>query len=164
MSDQKIKIDGSKHITVALICPDIPQNTGNIARLCMATGSRLVLVRPLGFRLTDSNLQRAGMDYWKALNPLILNDVEEFVEWIEDKRCFFLSAHADKNYASVEFKADDVLVFGSESAGLPDNLLSFAQTKKQLLTLPMIDKARCINLSSTASAVVYEALKQIYLW
>lgn len=162
MSNSKCKIDGSKKVTLALICPDIPQNTGNIARLCRATGCDLVLVRPLGFRLTDSNLERAGMDYWKALSPKIFDDIEDFIDWTKEKRCFYLSAHGDTNYATVNFKHDDVLVFGSESSGLPKEIYDAAVESKRLITLPMIDDARCINISSSASAVTYEALKQIY--
>ena len=149
---------------VALICPEIPQNTGNIARLCRATGAKLVLVRPLGFRLTDSGLQRAGMDYWKELNPLILDDTEDFLEWLEDKTAYFLTAHGNKNYAQVSYKSGDVLVFGSESSGLTEDVQAEADKRETKVTLPMIKDARCINVSSSVSATVYEALRQIYNW
>ncbi len=167
MSDQKIKIDDVSiraDLNVVLIQPDIPQNTGNIARLCKATGTRLVLVRPFGFRLTDSSLARAGMDYWKSLDPLILDDTDEFLEWAKSRRLFFLSAHGTRNYAQISYQAGDALVFGSESSGLPADIFALAQAQKRLITLPMIPEARCINVSSSASAVVYEALRQIYGW
>ena len=147
-----------------LIQPDIPQNTGNIARLCRATGTELVLVRPFGFRLTDQGLQRAGMDYWKALNPTILDDVEEFFEWAEKRNCYFLSCHGDNLYTEVKYKAGDALVFGSESSGLPEEVTEYAKKKNVIVTLPMIKDARCINVSSSVSAAVYEALRQIYHW
>jgi tRNA (cytidine/uridine-2'-O-)-methyltransferase len=166
MSDQGFFIVPSenKPLSVVLIEPDIPQNTGNIARLCMATNCEPVLVRPFGFRLTDAGLQRAGMDYWKLLNPIILNDIDEFFEWSHNKRLFFLSAHGNKCYSTIEYKENDVLVFGSESSGLPVKVLKWAQEHYSLITLPMVQNARCINVSSSVSASVYEALKQIYNW
>ncbi|GAB4274833.1 MAG: tRNA (cytidine(34)-2'-O)-methyltransferase [Candidatus Rifleibacteriota bacterium] len=165
MARQKHKIDNTDaEITVVLLHPDIPQNTGNIARLCFATGCQLVLVRPLGFRLTDSGLERAGMDYWKSLEPKILDDIEEFIEWSKGKKVYYLSAHGDKNYAQISYKKGDILVFGSESSGLPAEILDRPGIKDKMISLPMIPEARCINVSSAASAVVYEALRQIYNW
>lgn len=160
-----VKIETNAHdLTVVLLQPDIPQNTGNIARLCFATGCRLVLVRPLGFRLTDAGLERAGMDYWKALEPLILDDLEDYLEWSRGKTLYYLSAHATKNYACASFRPGDVLVFGSESSGLPTQLTQKIDISPQLITLPMVPQARCINVSSSAAAVVYEALRQIHNW
>lgn len=165
MSDQKHKIENNlANLTIVLLQPDIPQNTGNIARLCYATGANLVLVRPLGFRLTDSGLERAGMDYWKALDPIILDDLEEYETWIKGKNVYYLSAHAKRNYAQVAFKKGDVLVFGSESSGLPMEILQQPENQEKMIGLPMIAVARCINVSSSVSAVVYEALRQIYNW
>ncbi len=165
MSNQSHYIDDNfSNISVALICPEIPQNTGNIARLCKATGCTLVLVRPLGFRLTDKGLQRAGMDYWKDLNPIILDDIEEFIEWSSNKRVFYLSAHGTKNYAQVKFQPGDVLAFGSESAGLPDLILKSAIESDSLISLPMVKDARCINIATSVSASLYEALRQVYNW
>ncbi len=165
MSDQIHKISSNDaELSVVLIQPDIPQNTGNIARLCFATGSRLVLVRPFGFKLTDSGLERAGMDYWKALSPLILDDLDEFREWAENRNLYYLSAHATQNYAQASFKKGDALVFGSESTGLPAELRNDEKVQLQMISLPMIPQARCINVSSSAAAVVYEALRQIYGW
>jgi tRNA (cytidine/uridine-2'-O-)-methyltransferase len=156
--------DNTATITIALICPEIPQNTGNIARLCKATGCSLVLVRPLGFRLTDKGLQRAGMDYWKELEPIVLDDVEEFLEWSKDKRVFYLSAHGKKNYAQARFRPGDVLAFGSESAGLPELILKSNINSENLISLPMMKDARCINIATSVSASLYEALRQIYNW
>ncbi|MBU1109529.1 MAG: tRNA (cytidine(34)-2'-O)-methyltransferase [Candidatus Riflebacteria bacterium] len=164
MSDQSVKIDRNNSISVVLIEPDIPQNTGNIARLCYATGCELVLVRPLGFRLTDAALQRAGMDYWKNLDPVILDDLEDFSVWASKRRIFYLSAHGTNNYAAISYQAGDALVFGSESSGLPASLLTVGKAADSLITLPMVAPARCINVSSAAAATVYEALRQINHW
>ena len=166
MSDQKFYIPDKEagKLSVVLIQPDIPQNTGNIARLCRATGSELVLVRPFGFRLTDQGLQRAGMDYWKELNPIILEDVDEFFKWAEKKNVYFLSCHGDNLYTEVKYKAGDALVFGSESSGLPKEVLEWAKKRNAIVTLPMIKEARCINVSSSVAAAVYEALRHIYRW
>ncbi len=164
MSDQSAKISGRNKISVVLVEPDIPQNTGNIARLCYATGCELVLVRPFGFRLTDASLQRAGMDYWKNLEPLILADVEEFMEWAVKRRIFYLSAHGNRNYAQISYAPGDALVFGSESRGLPAAILAAGKASNSLITLPMIEPARCLNVSSAAAATVYEALRQINHW
>jgi len=164
MSDQTAKIDSSSKLSIVLIEPDIPQNTGNIARLCYATGCELVLVRPFGFRLTDASLQRAGMDYWKNLEPLILSDVEEFLEWAGQRRVYYLSAHASRNYAQVSFRPGDALAFGSESRGLPAEVLAAGKDADSLITLPMVEYARCLNVSSAAAATVYEALRQINHW
>ncbi|EKD81766.1 MAG: hypothetical protein ACD_39C01650G0001 [uncultured bacterium] len=164
MSDQSIKINNNNQISVVLIEPDIPQNTGNIARLCYATGCELVLVRPFGFRLTDAGLQRAGMDYWKNLEPVILDDLDDFVAWAAGKRVFYLSAHGTNNYAAIDYQPGDALVFGSESSGLPAQLLARGRTENSLITLPMIGPARCINVSSSVAATVYEALRQINHW
>jgi len=164
MSDQRVKIDNSKRISVVLIEPDIPQNTGNIARLCYATGCELVLVRPFGFRLTDTALQRAGMDYWKNLEPVIIDDTDDFLLWAKGKRVFYLSAHGTGNYAAIDYQPGDALVFGSESSGLPPALLAAGKAADSLITLPMIEPARCINVSSSVAAAVYEALRQINHW
>lgn len=159
-----IEKNTEKLLNIVLIQPDIPQNTGNIARLAMAINAQLVLVRPLGFKLTDQNLLRAGMDYWKTLDPIILDDLDEFMLWGKSKRMFFLSAHSERCYAKVQFQRGDSLIFGSESQGLPKELFNWAKEKDLLITLPMVSEARCINVSSSAAAVAYEALNQILKW
>jgi len=160
----KIQQSSSPTISIVLVCPEIPQNTGNIGRLCMATNAELVLVRPLGFRLTDTQLKRAGMDYWERLSPIILNDVDECLEWLESKVWYCLSAHGTRTYADVSFHPGNALVFGSESGGLPEILAEKAIKGDRMLTLPMIEGARCLNLSSSAAAVTYEAMRQIHKW
>jgi tRNA (cytidine/uridine-2'-O-)-methyltransferase len=164
MTDSENSCTRKPRLSVVLIEPDIPQNTGNIARLCYATDCELVLVRPFGFRLTDAGLQRAGMDYWKNLQPLILDDSEDFLQWAGKRRVFYLSAHASKNYAQICYRDGDVLVFGSEASGLPANILAAARNADSLITLPMQNTARCLNVSSAVAATVYEALRQINHW
>lgn len=164
MSDQIMKTKSDKNISVVLIEPDIPQNTGNIARLCYATSCQLVLVRPFGFRLTDASLQRAGMDYWKSLEPLILDDIDEYLAWAEKRQVYYLSAHATRNYTEISYQPGDALVFGSESSGLPAPVLAAGKAANSLITLPMVKTARCLNVSSAAAATVYEALRQVNHW
>lgn len=156
--------DNSLELFVILVEPDIPQNTGNIARLCHATGTKLVLVRPLGFRLTDKALQRAGMDYWKELEPLILNDMDEFKDFVSKKNAWYFSAKASKNYSQVKYSACDCLVFGCETTGLDPEIITMANNSNSLVKLPMKKKSRCINVSSAVAAATYEALRQIYSW
>ncbi|RCK78305.1 MAG: tRNA (cytidine(34)-2'-O)-methyltransferase [Candidatus Ozemobacter sibiricus] len=151
-------------LTVALIHPDIPQNTGNIARLCLATGCRLVLVRPLGFRLTDPHLKRAGMDYWERIDPLIFDDLEDFLEWSGSRRVFALSAHARTIYTQPKYAPGDVLCLGSETEGLPARLLQKAAQEGRALRLPMVHGVRCLNVAASAAAVVYEAVRQLQGW
>ncbi|NLI79967.1 MAG: tRNA (cytidine(34)-2'-O)-methyltransferase [Candidatus Riflebacteria bacterium] len=151
-------------LTVALLQPDIPQNTGNIARLCLATGCRLVLVRPLGFRLTDPHLLRAGMDYWQRLDPLVLDDLPAFREWSEGRRLFGLSAHGTRSYAETAFLPGDILCLGSESEGLPGAFRAVAAEQGRLLTIPMVPGVRCLNVAASAAVVVYEAVRQLQGW
>ncbi|MBF0410489.1 MAG: tRNA (cytidine(34)-2'-O)-methyltransferase [Candidatus Riflebacteria bacterium] len=153
------KNDNTSNFSIVLLMPDIPQNTGNIGRLCYVTGSRLVLVRPFGFRLTDAQLLRAGMDYWKKLDLLILNDMAEFYDWIDKKRVFFLSSKGNQSYAQVKYETGDVFCFGSESAGFPEEIYQTAETSR-LIKIPMISDARCLNVSTSTGIVLYEALRQ----
>ncbi|MBF0500316.1 MAG: tRNA (cytidine(34)-2'-O)-methyltransferase [Candidatus Riflebacteria bacterium] len=150
--------------SVALLMPDIPQNTGNIGRLCLASGCELVMVRPLGFRLTDSLLLRSGMDYWRKLNPVILDDLEEFQIWAENRRVWYMSAHGKRNYAEISYQQHDVFCFGSEASGLPCKTMENASANDTLVTLPMVPQARCLNVSSAAAIIVYEGLRQLNAW
>lgn len=143
---------------VVLVEPEIPANTGNIARLCVATGSPLHLVRPLGFFLSDPKLKRAGLDYWKHLDLIVHNSFPDFLEAVGSKRLFFVETGGDKLYTDVAYQQDDYLIFGSETKGIPkDILLEFAE---QIVTLPQND-VRSLNLSNTVSIVVYEAWRQL---
>lgn len=146
---------------VALVEPDIAPNTGTIARLCAATGVRLHLIGKLGFRLTDKALRRAGLDYW----PLV--DLEQHASWeafranYPNLRCLALSARASNNYVDQAYLPEDCLVFGSETQGLPHQLLQGDEALKTL-TIPMKQgSVRCLNVAVAAGIVVYEALRQV---
>jgi len=137
---------------IVLFQPEIPQNTGNIARTCAATNTKLVLVRPLGFSLSDRQMKRAGLDYWKDVE---LEVVDEFVGGAE---CFFFSSKATRLYTEAPYTKQSVLVFGSETAGLPVSLRE--QYPAQFYRIPMVGGQRCLNLASSAAIVLYEALRQ----
>jgi len=146
---------------IVLIHPDIPQNTGNIARLCMVSDCGLVLVRPLGFRLTDRFLERSGMDYWHRLKPVVLDSIESFQLWARGRRVFCLSSKASKTLYETRFVRGDVLCFGSESHGLPPEFLSQNQ---RIIKIPMKPGERCLNVATAAGVATFEALRQIEGW
>ncbi len=147
-------------LNVVLVEPEIPPNTGNIGRLCMAAGARLHLVEPLGFNTDDATLRRAGLDYWQHLDwqrwPS-LDAVQAAAD--PEARWFFLTTKTDRPYWSATFQDGDYLVFGKESRGLPEALL--AAHAGSCLTIPMDPKARSLNLSTAAGIVVYEAVRQL---
>lgn len=145
-------------LNIVLVEPEIPQNTGNIARTCAATGSRLHLVEPLGFRIDDRQLKRAGLDYWPLLDVQRYSDLDAFFAR-NAGRFFFCSTKAARNHAEVEYRDGDYLVFGKETHGLPESLL--AQNYENALRIPMISDARSLNLSNAVAIVVYEALRQL---
>lgn len=143
---------------VVLVEPEIPANTGNIARLCVATGSSLHLVRPLGFFLSDPKLKRAGLDYWEHLDLIVHDSFSDFLEAVGSKRLFFVETGGNKLYSDVKYSADDYLIFGSETKGIGQDILD--RFKEQILTLPQ-QNVRSLNLSNTVSIVVYEAWRQL---
>ena len=146
-------------LNVVLVEPQIPPNTGNIARLCSATGCRLHLVGPLGFSVADKEMRRAGLDYWFGLWKRLYGGLEEFERSLPpDARLHLFTARARRPLWSAAFRAGDWLVFGSEPSGLPRALLD-AHPELQL-ALPMLPDTRSLNLSSAAAAAVYEALRQ----
>ena len=144
---------------LVLIEPEIPQNTGNIARLCVAAGARLHLVGPLGFSTDEKAVRRAGMDYWERL------DLQTWDSWDELKaanpavRFFFLSSKVERAYWEAQFQDGDFLVFGRETKGLPASLL--AAHSETTLTIPMTEGTRSLNLATSAGIVLYEAIRQI---
>ncbi len=143
---------------VVLIEPEIPPNTGNIGRLCLATGSTLHLVKPLGFSIDDRELRRAGLDYWKDVDVRLWDSLEELQRSQETAaRLFFLTTKSDRAYYDVRFHPGDFLVFGRETKGLPEALL--AANPKQLLTIP-IQGARSLNLANAVAIVLFEAMRQ----
>ena len=145
-------------LNIVLVEPEIPQNTGNIARTCAATGSRLHLVRPLGFEIDDRKLKRAGLDYWHLLDITYYDNLADFFEK-NPGRFFFFSTKAKHTYCEVEYQDGDYLVFGKETAGLPEELLR--EHPEECVRLPMIGGARSLNLSNTVAVGAYEALRQI---
>lgn len=141
---------------IVLVAPEIPQNTGSIARLCAATGIKLHLVAPLGFTIDDAQLKRAGLDYWHEVCVGIHADFESFLRTHGEAPLWFMSKKASKNYTDVTFGPDDALVFGSESVGLPESLLlRFAQ---RTLRIPIREGVRSLNLSASVHVVAYHAL------
>lgn len=145
---------------IVLVEPEIPQNTGNIARTCSVTGCALRLVKPYGFEINDKHLKRAGLDYWDKLDLKEYENYEEFDEKLkkENGRAFYLSTHAQKSYDQVEFKKGDYLIFGKETAGLGQKIIK--ENYDNCLRIPMHKDFRSLNLSNAVAIVVYEALRQ----
>jgi tRNA (cytidine/uridine-2'-O-)-methyltransferase len=145
---------------VVLFQPEIPPNTGNVLRLCANTGCRLHLVKPLGFLLTDRALARAGLDYDDVRSAVIHDDWDAVLARLAGRRFFAFSTRAAASYADAGFAADDVLVFGPETRGLPDAILE-AIAPARCLRLPMVAGSRSVNLSNAVAVVVYEAWRQL---
>ena len=144
---------------VVLLEPEIPPNTGNIGRLCVAAGATLHLVHPLGFAINDRELKRAGLDYWPHLKLREWADWDAFAASLPSReRCFFLTTKAERGYTAQRFEPGDFLVFGRETRGLPESLL--AAHAGQTLTIPMAREARSLNLATAVGIVLYEALRQ----
>lgn len=142
---------------VVLVEPEIPPNTGNIGRLCLATGSTLHLVKPLGFAIDDKTLKRAGLDYWKEVQVRLWDSLAELQAQESGQRFFFLTTKSDRPYYDVTFRAGDFLVFGRETKGLPEGLL--AEHRDELLTIPMRG-TRSLNLATAVGIVLFEAVRQ----
>ena len=144
---------------IVLYQPDIPQNTGNIGRTCVAIGAKLWLVRPLGFRVDDRSLRRAGMDYWQHLDWEVVENLGEVQERFPDRPWWYLTKFGRRLVWDATFSPGDVLVFGSETRGLPASLLESNPTRT--LKLPMYETVRSLNLASTVNTVAYEAVRQV---
>jgi len=147
-------------MNIVLLEPEIPPNTGNVARLCAATKSVLHLIEPLGFKLDDAQLKRAGMDYWQQVKWHRWKNWNAFAERLPaNARLWFIESGGEKIYSNVNFLADDFLVFGRETAGLPKQLLE--QNRERRLRIPMFnEKSRSLNLSNCVALVLFEALRQ----
>ena len=143
---------------VVLYQPDIPQNTGNIGRTCVAIGAKLWLVRPLGFRVDDRSLRRAGMDYWRHLDWEVVENLAEIRDRLPDRPWWYLTKSGRRLVWTADFRRGDVLVFGSESRGLPASVLE--EHAPHTLRLPMHEAVRSLNLASTVNTVAYEAVRQ----
>ena len=145
-------------MNIVLYEPEIPANTGNIGRTCVATGSPLHLIEPLGFRLTDRYIKRSGMDYWERLDVTRYLNWQDFMEQHPEARCFYATTKAAQRYTEAAYGPDDFLVFGPESRGIPLELLRNAPG--QCIRIPMLDETRSLNLSNAVAIVLYEALRQ----
>lgn len=143
---------------VVLYNPEIPQNTGNIARTCAATRSDLYLIEPLGFELKDKYMKRAGLDYFGMVNITVLPSFDKLMEQFPDAVWHFASTKAPRSYTEAHYGKDDFLVFGCETKGLPESLLSRVYDK--CIRIPMREDARSLNLSNSVAVVLYEALRQ----
>ncbi len=151
-------------INIVLHEPEMPANTGNIGRTCVATGSSLHLIEPLGFRINDKMLERAGLDYWPRLDVHYYNDINHFYENIgynesNAPRIFYATTKARQTYADVEFRDGDFIMFGKESAGIPEEIL--VEHPEECIRIPMLPGERSLNLSNSVAIVVYEALRQL---
>lgn len=146
---------------IALVHPEIPPNTGNVARLCAATGCTLNLVRPLGFFLDDKRLKRAGLDYWDLLDLRYFDSIPELEAAYPDSGIFYATTKGQQWYTEVAYKPADLLVFGPETAGLPREVL--AAHPDRCIRIPMLphEKARSLNLANSVAIVLYEALRQL---
>lgn len=143
---------------IVLIEPEIPGNTGNIARLCAATGIELHLVKPLGFSIDDKHLKRAGLDYWHLVKVHVHENFQEVQEKYADHVFHYASTKAPQAHSEAAYGPDDMLVFGKETAGIPEEILK--DNWESCIRIPMIDGARSLNLSNSAAIVAYEALRQ----
>ncbi len=147
-----------KELNIVLVEPEIPQNTGNIARTCAATNARLHLVGPMGFKIDDSKLKRAGLDYWHMLDITQYSSIEEFFEKNRSGRFFYFTTKAEKTYSDIIYPNQVYLIFGKETKGLPESLL--VENGENCVRIPIKDDARSLNLSNAAAVAVYEVLRQ----
>ena len=143
---------------IALIEPEIPGNTGSIGRVCVGTGSRLHLVRPLGFDIDDRAVRRAGLDYWAQIDLHVHDNLEAFLAQVHGRRLHWFSVHGSNRYDRVSYAADDILVFGCETRGFPPTVRQ--QFADQMLHLPVLPTIRSLNLANAVTAILYEGLRQ----
>lgn len=145
-------------LNIVLLEPEIPANTGNIGRTCVAAGARLHLIEPLGFRLDEKSLKRAGMDYWKDLDVTTYIDYADFLERNPEARIYMATTKAAKIYTEVRYEPDCYIMFGKESAGIPEEIL--VNHKDECIRIPMAGGIRSLNLGNSAAVILYEALRQ----
>ena len=145
---------------IVLLEPEMPANTGNIGRTCVATGMRLHLIGPLGFMINDKQIKRAGLDYWKDLDVTIYDDYDDFIRKNPEavNRIFMATTKAEKAYSDISYKVGDYIMFGKESRGIPEELL--VQNREHCIRIPMKEEYRSLNLSNSVAIVAYEAFRQ----
>jgi tRNA (cytidine/uridine-2'-O-)-methyltransferase len=147
---------------IVLVNPEIPQNTGSIGRICVNTDTKLHIIKPITFDLSQKAVRRAGLDYWKLLDLEVWDSLDDFLKVHEDKidRFFFATTKTDKPYFEAEFREGDYLLFGGESTGLPKELM--AKKAENMITIPMGKNGRSLNLSVAVGIVLYDAIRQNY--
>ena len=145
-------------LNIVLVEPEIPANTGNISRTCAATGTRLHLVKPLGFSIDDKHLKRAGLDYWHLLDITVYENLDEFFEKNAGGKFYYFSTKALNRHTDIEYEDGCFLVFGKETRGLPESLL--LKNRDNTVRIPMVKDARSLNLSNSVAIAVYETLRQ----
>ncbi|HIQ96660.1 MAG TPA: tRNA (cytidine(34)-2'-O)-methyltransferase [Candidatus Limivivens merdigallinarum] len=145
-------------LNIVLLEPEIPANTGNIGRTCVATGSRLHLIEPLGFRINEKELKRAGMDYWKDLDVTTYVNFEDFLDKNPGAKLYMATTKGRHVYTEVNYEPDCYLMFGKESAGIPEEIL--VKHEETAIRIPMVGDIRSLNLSNSVAIVLYEALRQ----
>ena len=143
---------------VVLVEPEIPANTGNIARTCAATGSALHLIRPLGFDISEKAVRRAGLDYWDKLDVTVYSDFEDFLEKNPGAKIYMATTKSKQTYTEVEYEDGCYIMFGKESAGIPEEIL--LDYKETAVRIPMLDSIRSLNLGNSVAIILYEALRQ----
>lgn len=145
-------------MNIILHQPEIPANTGNIGRTCVATGTKLHLIEPLGFKLNEKSIKRAGMDYWEHLDVTRYVNFEEFLEKNPNAKIWMATTKAKHIYTEVEYSPDDFIMFGKESGGIPEEIL--VDYEETCIRIPMLEQVRSLNLSNSVAIVLYEALRQ----
>lgn len=145
-------------MNIVLFEPEIPANTGNIGRTCVATGTKLHLIEPLGFRLDEKEIKRAGLDYWKDLDVTVYENYEDFLRRNPNAKVYMATTKARHVYTEVSYEPDCFIMFGKESAGIPEDIL--LENKDTSIRIPMIGEIRSLNLSNSVAIVLYEALRQ----
>lgn len=145
-------------MNIVLLEPEIPQNTGNIGRTCVATGTKLHLIEPFGFRIDEKSVKRAGMDYWPSLEKETYISYRDFKEKHSDSVVYMATTKAERIYTEVEYTPDCFIMFGKESAGIPEEIL--IENPDKCIRIPMIGDTRSLNLSNSVAVILYEALRQ----
>ena len=145
-------------LNIVLVEPEIPQNTGNIARTCACTNSRLHLIRPFGFEISDKTLRRAGLDYWDKVEIFYYDSLDEFFEKNGDQKYFYATTKANKSYTDETFPDGSFILFGKETKGLPESLIF--EKPERAVRIPMFGSLRSLNLSNSVAIILYEALRQ----
>ena len=146
------------HLNIVLHEPEIPANTGNIGRTCVATGTRLHLIKPLGFDISDKAVKRAGLDYWQKLDVTVYESYEDFLERNPGAKIYYATTKGPQTYVDVHYEEDCFIMFGKESAGIPEDILY--DNQETAVRIPMINDIRSLNLSNSVAIVLYEALRQ----